>query len=358
VIACPTLRRDGFLLAAYGYDHASGLFNDWRDGDLGLSAAPSKAEALEALDDLLYLLREFAFATGDDTKSVDRAVALSALTSPVLRGAMDVCPLHGVTAPAPGSGKSFLIDVAAMISTGRRCPDSRLLFCERQWIWRKGGPRPADSDLQTRSENGASRETNVSGQSAGNGGCGPRTPYPRRASNCPGLFGLRRDSRKLGLDPLGSYSGWGRLVRAPLVWLGCGDPADSIKTSREADSGLRALQAFILFARDKFKSSPFSVADIIGLMRHSRLAGVGYEQHSESDDERERRQETEQVKEKINAEFRELLLSIAGIRGVVNGNRLSTWLRRNLGRIIGAYRIEEAPRDAHRETLRSMIAKV
>jgi putative DNA primase/helicase len=116
------LRRDGFLLAAYGYDHASGLFNDWRDGDLGLSAAPSKAEALEALDDLLYLLREFAFATGDDTKSVDRAVALSALTSPVLRGAMDVCPLHGVTAPAPGSGKSFLIDVAAMISTGRRCP--------------------------------------------------------------------------------------------------------------------------------------------------------------------------------------------------------------------------------------------
>jgi hypothetical protein len=89
-----------------------------------------------------------------------------------------------------------------------------------------------------------------------------------------------------------------------------------IKTSREADSGLRALQAFILFARDKFKSSPFSVA--------------------ESDDERERRQETEQVKEKLNAEFRELLLSIAGIRGVVNGNRLSTWLRRNLGRIIGA----------------------
>jgi putative DNA primase/helicase len=48
--------------------------------------------------------------------------ALSLLITPVLRGALEpAVPLHLVTAPAPGSGKSYLADIASMVATGHPC---------------------------------------------------------------------------------------------------------------------------------------------------------------------------------------------------------------------------------------------
>jgi putative DNA primase/helicase len=72
---------------------------------------------LAALGTLDRLLDDFPFVDG-----ASRAVALSALISPVARGAMAVVPLHAVTAPTSGTGKSFLIDVASGILTGDRAP--------------------------------------------------------------------------------------------------------------------------------------------------------------------------------------------------------------------------------------------
>ena len=82
-----------------------------------MSKSPSRRDAEKALEDLSHLLSEFPFVS-----DVDRAVALSGLISPVVRGAMDICPMHAITAPAAGTRKSFLVDLAAMIATGRRCP--------------------------------------------------------------------------------------------------------------------------------------------------------------------------------------------------------------------------------------------
>ena len=43
------------------------------------------------------------------------------ILTPVLRAAMEVAPMHLVTAPRPGTGKSYLADIASMIATGDRC---------------------------------------------------------------------------------------------------------------------------------------------------------------------------------------------------------------------------------------------
>ena len=63
------------------------------------------------------LIAEFPFVG-----AVDRAVAMSALITPIARKAMDVAPLHAFTAPAIGTGKSYLTDTGAAIRLGSKMP--------------------------------------------------------------------------------------------------------------------------------------------------------------------------------------------------------------------------------------------
>jgi putative DNA primase/helicase len=116
IIQSPTLRRDGSLLDAEGYDDATGLVLVNSLAMASIAAKPSRSEAEAALALLNGLLLEFPFV--DETS---RSVALSMIMTPVLRGAMEVSPMHLVTAPRPGTGKSYIADVAAKISTGERC---------------------------------------------------------------------------------------------------------------------------------------------------------------------------------------------------------------------------------------------
>ena len=51
------------------------------------------------------------------------------------------------------------------------------------------------------------------------------------AAGCPGK-----------LNPLASFSLWSDNVRSPLVWLGCADPAEAIRSVRENDPVLTTLQ--------------------------------------------------------------------------------------------------------------------
>jgi hypothetical protein len=63
------------------------------------------------------LLVEFPFV--DD---ISKAVAVSAIVTPVARGAFLVSPMHVADAPVAGSGKSYLFDIAATIVTGQLMP--------------------------------------------------------------------------------------------------------------------------------------------------------------------------------------------------------------------------------------------
>jgi putative DNA primase/helicase len=115
VIATPTMRPDGTLLLKQGYDLATRLLLIEPPKMPDIPDHPTRDDALRALALLEELISESPF---DDLPS--RAVALSALITPVVRGAFPVAPMHVSSAPVAGSGKSFLWDMVAAISTGQQ----------------------------------------------------------------------------------------------------------------------------------------------------------------------------------------------------------------------------------------------
>jgi putative DNA primase/helicase len=117
VITTPTLRADGSILSMAGYDEATQLLLLDPPPLPPMADKPTEAHAEAALDILDKLLDEFPFVD-----QASRSAALSGLITPIVRGAMDVAPLHATTAPVAGSGKSYINDIAAAISTGDRAP--------------------------------------------------------------------------------------------------------------------------------------------------------------------------------------------------------------------------------------------
>jgi putative DNA primase/helicase len=117
VITVPTLRPDGTVLSKRGYDPVTKLWYA-PAGDLRLPTIRPTREAAEAALALFKdLLSEFPFVT-----DLDRSVALAALMTPILRGACDVTPLLLIIATTPGSGKSYLADIASTIVRAQKCP--------------------------------------------------------------------------------------------------------------------------------------------------------------------------------------------------------------------------------------------
>lgn len=119
VLTCPTLRPDGSLLAEPGYDLASRYYLAF-PSNLTLPEippAPTLVQAMESFARLNALLAGYAFVN-----EVSHAVALAMLMTQVLRCAMTVSPLLAVSATAPGTGKSHLVDLCSHIATGRWCP--------------------------------------------------------------------------------------------------------------------------------------------------------------------------------------------------------------------------------------------
>lgn len=118
VISTQTLRPDGTILATPGYDDATGLVLVAPPPMPAIPDHPTRKDAAQALDLIGMLLAEFPFAD-----EASRSVAFSMILTTVLRGALlPAVPMHVATAPQPGTGKSFLSDIASVISTGERCP--------------------------------------------------------------------------------------------------------------------------------------------------------------------------------------------------------------------------------------------
>jgi putative DNA primase/helicase len=97
VITTPTLRPDGTILSEPGYDEATQLLLLDPPAMPKLPRGRPRSIAERALKFLDSLLDEFPF-----TDEASRSVALSALITPVVRGAISVTPMHATTAPVPG----------------------------------------------------------------------------------------------------------------------------------------------------------------------------------------------------------------------------------------------------------------
>jgi hypothetical protein len=289
----PYLRADGSLMTAAGFDPASGMFGAFDERAFKVSAKPDKAEAARALQQLQALLAEFRFAHPHDASA-----ALAMMLTAAIRPALPVAPMGHIKAPQIASGKSYLSALIAAFAGPARpaayafptneeeCSKlllSALLEAPSVVVFDnlttdllafKSLCSALTEEFITGRILGVSKTATVPTQtlflSSGNNVDPVRdmvrravtitldpaceTPASRKFTADPLDLARRRREHFVslaltivrayivagypippGLQPLGSYGEWTRLVRAPLVWLGLPDPAASVFTRMAED---------------------------------------------------------------------------------------------------------------------------
>jgi putative DNA primase/helicase len=380
VITAPTIRPDGSILIEPGYDVATRLYH-LANPDLDFTELkkmldhPDRELALECLALLMELLIEFPFKG-----EVDRAVALSGILSAVARGALPVTPLHSSSAPEAGSGKSYVWDVCAAIAIGSYCPviaadkkeeetDKRLtglllsaitlasidnvkapldsaLLCQaverpRVMVRRLGGSDVFEIENRTMLF-ASGNNLKMTGDTAARRGlrseldADMERPETRRFRSNPFNDVLEQRAvfiiavltiiraylvtgEKLDVTPLQSYGEWSRMVREPLMWLGCADPTRSIEAVRTDDPERTAFLAVLHSWNASFGEDPMSVAAVAEAIKFK--PGL-LEQPSISD-------------------LRDALLAVSGSRSVVDNRALGNWLRAHKDKPIDGYQLVE-----------------
>lgn len=114
IVSLPTMRSDGTIIDAQGFDQQSGILFESDKTWPAIPESPDRAAALAALDTIRKLISSFPFVGG-----VDESAALAMILTAIIRPSLKTAPLFGVNATAPGTGKSKLVDVAAILATGR-----------------------------------------------------------------------------------------------------------------------------------------------------------------------------------------------------------------------------------------------
>jgi hypothetical protein len=114
LLGAPTLRPDGTLLTAPGYDTHTGLFLHFHTAFPAIPDAPSHDDAVAALQVLCEPFVDFPFEA-----PWHRSAALAAILSLLARYAVDSVPLFAIRATTRGSGKTLLADAIALIATSR-----------------------------------------------------------------------------------------------------------------------------------------------------------------------------------------------------------------------------------------------
>jgi putative DNA primase/helicase len=302
----PFLRRDGSICETLGYDAASGLlYKPGAENFPPIPQHPSRDDALAALEFLDHLLDDFPFVG-----PADHSVALSALLTILDRRSMTAAPLHAFTSPAAGTGKSLLVDVAAMLATNQPMPVISQGGTEEELEKRLGAAllagdvaialdnceRPLQSSFLCQALTQQNLDIRVLGVSKN-----VKTPaaaaiyatgnnltivgdLTRRALICSldahcerpelrtfdanvldttraqrgqlvaaaltVLPAWRVSGESVDVKPFGSFDGWSRRVREPLVWLGRADPCETVAKVRQDDPKRAALLAVLIQWRE------------------------------------------------------------------------------------------------------------
>lgn len=372
VITAPTLRPDGSLLSAPGYDPATRLYlvpNDTLHMP-DIPEHPTREHGAAALGFLAELLGAVPFVA-----PVDRAVALAGILTAVVRGALDTAPMHGVSANTPGTGKSYLIDLISVIATGRHCPVIAAGQTDEETEKRLGAlllegvpivsidnvSAPLGGDFLCQITERPFVRTRILGRSeapefecrASVFATGNNLTFlgdmTRRAILCRLDAAMERpEQRQFKFNPIekvlqdrgmyvaaaiivarayqtagappvcgavGSYERWSRLVRAPLIWLGEVDPISSMESIRAADPEVSTLREVMSHWQEH-----------LGLGHYTANAAITHACEKSPDDRF------------LRDDFRDVLLRIAGDRGVVSSKRFGRWLTKMAGRPVGGSR--------------------
>lgn len=384
VIGTPTLRPNGTILSAPGYDEATGLVLISPPPMPSIPDRPTQLDASRALDSLQALLAEFPFA---DEPS--RGVALSMILTTVLRGALlPAVPMHVATAPQPGTGKSFLGDIASAVATGERCAviaiapnpeetEKRLVgaaLAGQQIIAIDNVSEMLSGDflnqvterplLQLRplGTSGIIRIANSFTVFANGNNLSAPADLVRRTLVCRLDANLENpEERTFESNPvkavladrgkyvaacltigrayivadspnpcrtLPSFERWSDLVRSALVWLGVADPCSSMEMAR-AEDPIRAARAAVFQAWGKevaLGPAMHTTAELIEITEWRDEHGF------------------------MRPMFREACLAIAGDRsgGSVSPIRLAKWLSKNNNNRVGTLKLTVDRQDAAR----------
>ena len=386
VVTTPTMRPDGSIVSAPGYDPVTRLYHE-ADAEMILTPAVSIAtrhDADRALDLLTGLLAGFPFKS-----DVARAVALSALITPVVRGGLSAAPLHGFRATTAGSGKSFLVDVAAAIATGRPCPvtaaapddetetEKRLiglllagfpvlsidnvngelggdLLCqaiERPLVRLRALGRSDIQEVESRATIFATgNNLRVRGDMVRR--CilcdldaGMERPELREFTTDPVAIVLADRSLYVSaclvivrayilagrpdvLPPIASFADWSNTVRSALVWLGCADPVASMEQARDDDPELEDIRHVMTAWHD----ANGSVGTTCG-----RTIALAAERCGRADEHGDTVPYGHQNGPRFPS-LHDALARIAQGRTGLDPSRLGRWLQAKEGRIVGGKR--------------------
>lgn len=300
IITAPTLRRDGSILWREGYDPITKLLLVSPPPMPDFPENPTKSDAMDALGRLDELLDGFPFVDG-----ASRSVALSGLLTPIARAAISVAPLHVISAPTPGSGKSFLVDLSSGIVSGNSAPVMSAGKSEEETEKRLGAVFMSGQPILA--------IDNVNGQLYGDALCQcverpvvkfrvlgesrmvdieNKTTMFATGNNISLVDDMARRSVLCNLDPnterpelrefdgnpmdkilnnrgqyiadaltvlraykiagmpdrlprLASFGEWSDMVRSAIVWLGRVDPLKTMENVRDADGRLANLRSFV-----------------------------------------------------------------------------------------------------------------
>jgi hypothetical protein len=385
IITTPTLRADGSLLSEPGYDPQSSLYLLPTLQLSPIPEHPTKEQARAALDMLIDLLSEFPFA-----KPIDRSVALAGLLTAHVRGSLPTAPVILVRADTPGTGKSYLVDLFAMISTGRLCPvitssknaeetEKRLgavllggtnivsldnvmhdlggeLLCqlsERPVIKVRILGRSEMPECESHTAVYATgNNVTFKGDMVRRGlMCNlealverpelrefKKDPLDHAASHrgtyVAAVLTIVRAYRKAGAPrvcgPFGSYAAWSQMVRSPLVWLGEPDPIASMDAARVEDPVLDEIRELFRFWTD------YNL-DLLVPHTSTRIIELACERMGGGS-----------VLDFNPPAFEEFLRRIAGDKnGEISPKRLALWLRKISGRVVDGYRLEHGHDGRH-----------
>jgi putative DNA primase/helicase len=302
VLSCPTMRPDGSLLTTPGYDAATRYFLMTPSTLVvpEIPDKPSKNDARAALIRLLGLLESYPFVNAPS-----KAVALCILMTQVLRCAMPISPMLAVSAKAPGTGKSHLVDLGATVAIGRPCPsmgagkDEKETEKEINTMLLSGVPgfsidnvsRDVESDLLNRATSQTHLMIRIFGKleqievensvvvyMTGNN-LAVINEQRRRTVRCEMDAGLENPERRdFDGDPINivladrgrfvadvltiarayhvsgattcpypfnGFAAWSHFVREPLIWLGQADACDTVDMTEKDDPVTMRLHAMV-----------------------------------------------------------------------------------------------------------------
>jgi hypothetical protein len=371
IITTQTLRPDGTILSQPGYDPTTRLILVDPPPMPTIPEKPTRDDALAALSLLDLLLEEFPFVD-----AASRSVALSELITPVVRGAMSTAPMHVNRAPTPGSGKSYILDIAATISSGQSCPVISAGADEFETEKRLGAAllqgqamvaidnvnselrgdalcQMLDRPLVAVRPLGISRLVPIESRSTvfatGNNirvagdlvrrvlicSLNPDMERPelRKFNSNPVETVLNSRGRYIAacltvvraylaagcpntLPPLASFEDWSRLVRSALVWLGRADPVTTMEAARAEDPELDAIRRVLAaWQHDVGLDRQCTAGELKALAEASDMNGL--------------------VRPDLNA----ALVSVAPNGDEINTRKLGHWLSRHRDRMIGEYKL-------------------